>query len=195
MVKLNIYIVKKFLFFVVIGFSTTIFSQGDRFKLDEKSPIFPNQYVVLMVDSLSAKNAYNKTLEWVSNKYNTSDEIIKAQLKYKFIRIEGSGKLYYAIALGIGNFYDTKYNITFTFMEGKVKFEVTKMTAYFPPTDVTPSRWVDVIYQNKDLYRRNGKLRKSKKKHYNVLFKYFNNLSDNLNEYLIAPPENRVKKR
>ncbi len=99
MVKLNIYIVKRFLFFVVIGFSTTIFSQGDRFKLDEESPIFPNQYVVLKVDSLSIKNAYNKTLEWVSITYNTSDEIIKAQLKDKFIRIEGSGKLYSKISI------------------------------------------------------------------------------------------------
>lgn len=186
--------VKRFLFLLIIGFSTTIFSQGDKFKLDEKSPIFPNQYVVLKVDSLSVKNAYNKTLEWIGITYNKTDEVIKAQLKDKYIGIKGSGKLYYVQALGIGNFYDTRYGITFTFKEGKVKFEVTKMSAYFPPTDLTSGRWMDVIYQNKDLYRKNGKLRKSKKKSYDVLFNYFNKLSDNLNKYLITPVEDQVKK-
>lgn len=185
---------RRFLFLLIIVFSTTIFSQGDKFKLDEESPIFPNQYVVLKVDSLSVKNAYNKTLEWIRIEYNMPDEVIKVQLEDRYIRIEGSGKLYFAKAFGIGNFYDTRYSITFAFKEGKVTFEVTKMTAYFPPTDLTHGRWMDVIYQNKDLYRKKGKLRKSKKKRYDVLFDYFNNLSANLNKYLNTPLEIQVRK-
>lgn len=184
---------KRFLFLVIIGFSTTIFPQGDKFKLDKESPIFPNQYVELKIDSLSVKYAYNKTLKWISSTYNMPDEVIKVQLEDKYIRIEDSGKLYFAKAFGIGNFYDTRYSITFAFKKGKVTFEVTKMTAYFPPTDLTHGRWMDVIYQNKDLYRKNGKLKKSKKKRYDVLFNYFNNLSADLNKYLNTPLENQVR--
>jgi len=184
---------KTFFPVVFLFFLTTLFSQQSKFKLDENSPIFPNQYVVLKVDSLSVKKAYDKTLAWIKIMYDTPSEVIKSQSVGKHICIEGTGKLYYAQALGLGNFYDTKYQITFFFKEGKVRFEVTKMIAYFPPTDLLSGRWVVVEYQNKDLYKSNGKLRKTKAKNYNMVLSYFNDLSISLKNYLLTPVENHSK--
>ena len=178
---------------VFLLFSITLFSQQSNFKLDINNPIFPNQFVILNVDTLSVSNIYYKTLEWIRIAYNSPDEVLKAQLDEKYIKIEGSGKLYYAQALGVGNFYKTKYYITISFRKGEVKFEVTKMAAFFPPTDLTSGRWAEVTYQNKDLHKSNGKLRKTKAKKYNITLLYFNNLSKSLKTHLIMPGENQVK--
>jgi hypothetical protein len=176
---------------VFLLFSITLFSQHSNFKLDENSPISPNQYVILNVDTLSVRNAYYKTLKWIRLTYSSSDEVLKAQLDDKYIKIEGSGKLYYAQALGVGNFYKTKYYITISFKKGEVKFEVTKMAAYFPPTDLTSGRWAAVTYQNKDVFKSNGKLRKNKIKNYNVTLRYFNDLSKSLKNYLITTSQDK----
>ena len=64
---------------VFLLFSITLFSQQSNFKLDINNPLFPNQYVILNVDTLSVRNAYNKTLEWIKITYNSPDEVIKAQ--------------------------------------------------------------------------------------------------------------------
>ena len=181
------------LIIVFLLFSITLFSQQSNFKLDVNNPIFPNQYVMLNVDTLTVSNAYNKTLTWIRMTYNSPDEVIKAQLDNKYIKIEGSGKLFYSQSLGVGNFYKTKYYVTISFQKGIVKFEVTKMTAYFPPTDLTSGRWADVIYQNKDVYNSNGKLRKTKAKKYNIALLYFNDLAKSLKAHLLIPHENKVK--
>jgi hypothetical protein len=178
---------------VFLFFTTTLFSQQNKFKLDENSPVFPDQFVVLKVDSLSVKKAFYKTLAWIKNTYDAPSEVIKSQSVGKHINIEGSGKLYYAQAFGLGNFYDTKYQITFSFQEGIVRFEITKMIAYFPPTDLLSGRWAVVEYQNKDLYKGNGKLRKTKAKNYNMVLSYFNDLVISLKNYLLSPEENLSK--
>jgi len=178
---------------VFLSLINLLYSQQSTFKLDENSPIFPNQYVVLKVDSLSINRAYAKTLEWIRDPNNFSEEVIKAHLDGKYIKIEDSGKLYYAQSLGLGIFYTTKYYITFSFKKGMVKFEVTKMSVYFPPTDLTSGKWVDVNYQNKDLYKARGKFRKLKARKYNVALNYFNDLSNSLKNYLVTPAEYQIK--
>src|SRR5210317_1776631 len=109
------------LIIVFLLFSITLFSQQSNFKLDVNNPIFPNQYVMLNVDTLTVSNAYNKTLTWIRMTYNSPDEVIKAQLDNKYIKIEGSGKLFYSQSLGVGNFYKTKYYVTISFQKGIVK--------------------------------------------------------------------------
>lgn len=192
-VTLNDQIMKITLIYnVFLLFAIVSYAQPSEFKLDEKSPVFPNQFVIFKVDSLSAKKAFNKTLAWIKMTNNSYHLVIDDQLADESIQIEGSKKLYYTQAFGMGNFYKTKYNITIFFKSGTVKFEVTDMSAYFPPTDMTSGRWTAVNYQNKDLYKRNGKFRKTRAKNYNVTLSYFNELSKSLKNYLTDPIEDQL---
>ena len=50
----------------------------------------------------------------------------------------------------------------------------------------------DVTYQNNDVHKSNGKLRKTKAKKYNIALLHFYDLSKFLKAHLIIPGENKV---
>lgn len=139
-------------------------------------------YLINKVDSLSQTELFEKSLEWVKKNYKNPNEVIKATILNKMIRIEGLTPKWICIeSLGTTFCSDALYTIEFEFKEGRYKFEV------FSLTFVSQNGNYKVNLSNgKDYYRKNGKLKQFTKDTPQAISDLFNRLNEELNNYILG---------
>ena len=120
--------------------------------------------VITETDTLTAEQLYTKTLDWVNVTYKNPNEVIKASIPNEMIRIDGFQSGFFEMkALGITNYYDVSYTVTFNFKDGKYKFD-------FNVTDRT-SKGHRLTFTEKSFFKKkDGSLRKM----YTLAYSSFN---------------------
>jgi hypothetical protein len=175
--------------------SSVFYAQAKSFELTEENPELNNQYVVFEKDSMSISDGYNIVLDWINITYNTPKEVIKAQLKDEYIRIEGFNSAITSMtSLGLTHFYSGKYSITFEFKENKIKMELTKLQVYTEPTQFSAGSWSDINPSLVSTLKKNGKQRKSISQY---VFGFVDSIDDlrlSLNNYVVNEKKSVVKK-
>ena len=183
---------KKLLLTLLITGLFQVNAQKEKFVINEENPTFPPQFVVIQKDGMSIEEGFNRAIEWINVTYKNPAEVIKSEIKDKYIRIEGyASGLYIADRMGLIPPYDVKYVISFNFKDGKVKFEVDSSTFYIPPSSATSGGWYGLVFNNSALYRKNGKPKYELKKAEKVIA-YFNNLSSSFQNYVNNPVEDKA---
>jgi len=110
--------------------------------------------VTLNVDGLSASEIYKKSLDWVQETYKNPDEVLKANIENKKIRIDG----FSPDALSFKNMvvvsWGVSYSLEISFKDGRCRYDYD--INYFTGSD--GGRTV-ITYV--DFYKKNGDIRKS----------------------------------
>lgn len=177
-------VLKLFIFTITLFFTKSIVAQSENFELTEENSELINQYVVINKDSMSVSDGYNKVLEWINITYNTPDEVIKSQLKDKYIRIEGVDKsITTQNVIGTMFSYMGKYSLTFQFKENKIKMELTRLQVYNEPSQYSAGGWVDASPIYSLNFKKSGKLKKQYSKYQQGYVDSMNYLKLSLNDY------------
>lgn len=143
-------------------------------------------YVVRIVDGKSATELYKKTLDWVAVTYNNPKEVIKAQIKNDYIRIEGSkASLLCTKSLGMANCWNVRYQIEISFKDGKYKFDLIKFEVHTPPSEYSSGAWNEFDFNNTSLYYNSkGEIKSMYKLYPDAIETEFNTLNESLNDFL-----------
>lgn len=110
----------KHLLLIIIFFSTKSFSQS--FSLS------PTGYEpqILKMDSMSAKQLYDKTIKWVNASYRKPSEVLVEDAPGERIRLNAFMKdAYFIKQLGQKLYYDIYYTFLIEFKEGKMRVSFT----------------------------------------------------------------------
>ena len=180
---------KRIFFVLSLSFlSIILFSQDQRFTLSEEKPVFPPQFIVLKMDSLSIEDGYKRTLEWINMNYNTPSEVIKSQIENKYIRIQGISKNGFTfVNMGMTFYKDIRYTIEFKFKENKVRYDVLDYDVWNDGTQYTSAGWSPYPIKYSKLYKKNGKIKKGYAKGVQTIIGCFNDIADGLDLYLRKP--------
>lgn len=84
-------------------------------------------YLVVEIDSLSAKQLYRKSINWVKETYQSPDVVIKMKIeneKMRIVAIKKNAIKYKGIPLKM------KYSIVISFKNGKYKFGLSEVYIY-----------------------------------------------------------------
>jgi len=182
------------------------FGQISSFEFSKQRSAFPNQYVVLELDSLSTEDLYDRTLEWivviapklgsdpVSLADNTNSISIKNKIENLYIKMEGviSANLecYYHSVWPIAGYTDLRYHIEFAFKENKVKFDIINIQYYISQVTIYHQMgWADLNLEHSNMYKKNGKIKQDKLEQTNRMIEYFNGLALSLYNHLETPIE------
>jgi hypothetical protein len=141
-------------------------------------------FIVTSVPNKSQSELFKKALDWVALTYKDPKEVIKAQIDNDYIRIEGvSLGMVVVNALG-RQAHDGRYQIEISFKDGKYKFDVIKMEAYYSPSQYYAGGWSDVDLGNvSGFYNKKGELRGAFK-YYPEIPTYFNQLNQQLKDFV-----------
>lgn len=147
---------------------------------------------VIKVDSLSAKQLYDRTINWVKETFVSPDDVILSKIDNEYIRFRGSASNYLIVkALGISQGIDVRYSITIYFKDGRYKFEPTSFQAYY-----TNVGWSEYLVRSKftEQYfkKRTGEIRKSFRHFPDLIAGKFNDLL--LVHYQYILDQNKAKK-
>lgn len=144
-------------------------------------------YVVVECKDKMANEIYKKTLDWVSKTYNNPKEVIKAQIEYDYIRIEGVSDNLSCINVLGKICHDTKYQIEIHFKDGKYKFDIVEIQAYYAPSQYSAGGWFTEDFTKMDVYfNKKGEIRGRYKFYPETLPVYFNDLNKSLKEYILS---------
>lgn len=144
------------------------------------------EFIVTKVENKSKEELYKKTVEWINTTYKNPTSVIKGQIKNEYIRIEGASNSLICInVLGGKNYKNAKYQIEFSFKDGRYKLEVIEIKAYWESTQYTTGGWQNIELKDmKGYYKKKGKIRSSFK-HYPILIPdYFNALNVSLKNFM-----------
>lgn len=110
--------------------------------------------IVVTAENMSAADIYKKSLEWVQETYKNPDEVLKANIENKKIRIEG----FSPDALSFKNMVVVTWGISYTleisFKDGKCRYDYR--INHFNGED---GGEVKITYAN--FYKKNGDIRKT----------------------------------
>jgi hypothetical protein len=152
-----------------------VFSQNENFTFTKDGL---SEYVVVEIDSISEKELYSKTLNWVKETYIKPEQVIDATIENESIRVTGKSN-FFRIYNAFGDFkdYPVKYTIKISFKKGKYKFEVLSLSVEHDSVNYSdiPSK----------IYKKNGELLKWYKDTPLKIEDFFNQLNTSLKGYII----------
>ena len=130
--------------------SSTLFSQEiPKLKLTPKG-IAP---ITLNVDGLNASEIYKKSLDWVQETYSNPDEVLKANIENKKIRISGFSPYALTFRSVVEINWGVTYLLEISFKDGKCRYDYD--INYFTGSDGGRTA---ITY--KDFYKKNGDVKK-----------------------------------
>jgi|14_taG_2_1085336.scaffolds.fasta_scaffold69413_1 hypothetical protein len=134
-----------------------------------------SNYVVLESKG-TAKENYQKAISWVNTTFKNPDEVLKAQIENKYIRVNGIGTSLTAInSMGMIYTRNIQYTITIYVKDDKIKFELGSLQEYVDGSTAATSGWY--TFTGIPAYRKNGKVKKTIIPYVNKFENYFNNLA------------------
>ncbi|MFV0531950.1 MAG: hypothetical protein ACK5MD_11005 [Flavobacteriales bacterium] len=182
---------KKLLLLLLIITVATLSAQ-QKFTFDKNGL---TDFVVVKTDSgLTQNYLFEKTINWVKERYKNPDAVFKSFIDNEKIRIEGfSEDLICYIHLGLYNCYSATYSITISFKDGRYKFDPVSLYYHIPVSEYYPTGGIVNIYlnsSNSSFYKKNGKIRSSYRSIPGEIEWLFNRLNNNLKEYIETDGDN-----
>jgi hypothetical protein len=145
-------------------------------------------FVVVNVDGKNQQELYKKALDWLQVTYKNPKEVIKAQIKNDYVRIEGFKSNMLCIkSLGILTCFDVRYQIEISFKDGRYKFDVTRIEQYSPPSQYSSGGWSDFPINGdigKAYFKKSGEIRSMFKLYPDAFQSTFNGLNKDLKSFL-----------
>ena len=173
---------KKIVLLLLIGFST--FAQENKFIYTQEKGL--TNFIVTNCEGKSKSELYNKVIDWISVYYNNPKEVIKAEIINDYIRIEGFQKnIILGTLMGMTIAENLKYQIEISVKDNKYKFDVINIEYFTPSSQYIAGGWVPFEFNNTINQYKNGKIRNSVKYLPDSLPKLFNDINDNLYNYII----------
>lgn len=131
----------------------------DKFTYDKNGL---SDYVVIEMEGKTQQEVYDIALKWVKSTFVNEDSSIQSQIDGELIRFKGFKPRAVGFkVLGSKSMFDASYMVDLKFKDGKIKFDplsievITRGNAY-----VSPAR-TEYINSHSNMWKRNGKLRKS----------------------------------
>ena len=156
-------------------------------------------YVVVNIESLSKEDLYVQVKNWIKDTYNTPSAVIKSEIEYKKIRIQGTKKNAISHKILLSNFvYDILYSIEISVRDGKYKFDPIGTQYWQNGSKYTSAGYVDIsIFNSENLSHyyfqkgsKKGRLRETWRSFPNQLETHFNNLNISLFNYINKNKDN-----
>lgn len=85
-----------------------------------------NDYFVIEVPGASQSELYTRTLQYITETYNSPKDVISSQVENETIAVTGSHKIFFG--------FDVLYKIVYKFKDGKVRYDmptIVSMTNFF----------------------------------------------------------------
>jgi hypothetical protein len=136
----------------------------------------------------SSTELYQKAINWVNETYKNPEEVIKGKVEGDYLRLSGYvSTLLRMNVIGTMHYYDVRYTVKLNFRDGRFKYEITNMEQYFPPSQYSAGRWIDIMANNEVGYRtanKKGRAKKDNVANYEAIKSYFQNLGISIKEYM-----------
>lgn len=121
---------KQLLFLIFFGFYVTSYAQqfvvtpGGLKDASNKE----NSFLVINIKGLSAKELYDKSLEYIIKTYQNPDKVIKGKLDGEYLRYDTYvPNLLYIRNAGFKQFFSASFSVVLNFKDGKIKYEITEL--------------------------------------------------------------------
>ncbi len=177
-------------YLLLLFVSINIYSQTE-FKFDKDGF---TDFIVGECEGKSQSELYKKAIEWISINYKNPKEVIKATIENDYIRIEGSEKCLVALNVLGKNCFTSKYQLEFSFKDGKYKLDFIDVTSYIPASQNSVGRWYTENFENINVYFKDSGELRSRYKYYMEIPIYFNKINTDLKNYLNSNNANPSKK-
>ena len=143
---------KNLMLLVAVVLYSTLFSQEiPKLKLTPTG-VAP---FILNLDNLSASEIYKKSLDWVQETYKNPNEVLKANIENKKIRIDGfSPHALTFRSMGVKITWGVFYSLEISFKDGKCRYKYTI-------DRFTADEGTRVLITYADFYKKNGDIRKA----------------------------------
>ncbi len=154
--------------------SSFAFCQEKTFKY-KKDGTF--DFVVTNVENKTTNEIYKKVINWVKDRYNTPDSVLKSEIENESIRFNGITS---NVAEVFGGKYDVEYTIKISIKDNKYKFEV--ITFQLLNCSIKKDPWNPF---NDSFYKGDGTIRKAWKEYPPSLERLFNGMNESIKTYIL----------
>ena len=170
---------KNIILFILTFISGISFSQEKKFIYD-KNGLTP--FVVTDVENKTAKEIYQKSINWIKETYKNPNIVIKSEIEDESVRFEGISNNAGIVYDGFGGkgLYSVKYSIKISVKDYKYKFEVIEFELLNCP--IKKNGWNP---NDKSFFKEDGSPRKPWKDYPKSIETLFDELNDNLKNYII----------
>jgi hypothetical protein len=175
----------KILFYSFLLICNIGFSQETEFKFSNSGI---TDFIIIEVPTKTAPELFKQTKDWINTYYNNPQKSIKACIENQYIRIEGFTRELLCFNTMGKKCYDSNYQIEISFQDGKYKFDLIEVNLL--NTQSNPHM---TLTDMSEYYKKNGEI-KGTYKHFPTTFpKFFNDINQNLFDYLSgnATPKNK----
>ncbi|OYX85133.1 MAG: hypothetical protein B7Y83_05940 [Flavobacteriales bacterium 32-34-25] len=171
---------------LILFVSGVINAQETEFTFDNTKGM--TDFVVTSVEGKTAPEIYKKVLDWIKLTYKNPEKVILSTIENEYIRFEGIDNTFYSVGIMGKNYRDVKYQIEISVKDGKYKFDLISMYAYWQSTSRSSGGWSEVTIFNgnstkesleKSIYNKSGELRGYYKYTPEVVI-YYNKLNKSL---------------
>ena len=136
-------------------------------------------FVVVDCDTLSARDIFWKTVDWINKTYKNPNEVLLTQVEGDYLIFMGVGpNMVHIPGLGEKIYFDIRYRITVYFKNGRYRFEVNSLEIG------NQGNWSDML-SNFFYYKKNGEIRYTYKDYEVSIPKYINKLNQRLRDYIL----------
>lgn len=165
---------KKILIAFILFVSSLTYSQNQKFTLTKDGI---NKYVVVELDTINENVIFQKTINWVKEKFKKPDLVFDSTINNQMVRFTGENNIF-RIYNAFGEFdnYPLEYSIKVSIKKGRYKFEILNL-------DVKHNR-IDYSNIHKVIYKRNGKLISWYRDTPVMIEDFLNNLNQSLSDYI-----------
>ena len=136
---------------IAVMLYSTLFSQEvPKLKLTPEG-VAP---ITLNLDGINATEIYKKSLDWVQETYKNPDEVLKANIENKKIRIDG----FSSDALSFKNMVVVNWGVSYTL---EISFKDNKCRYNYDINYFTGKDGTKTVITYTDFYKKNGDIRKA----------------------------------
>ena len=139
-------------------------------------------YVVITVDSMTAKQLYDNAIKYINVNYKNPDYVIKGKTVNEFLKFDTRG--INICLLGKSFLVDGKYTTQLYFKDGKIKYEIIDLEMYSTDrygSGGSPLRFISSTWF-KGIYNKEGILKEERGK--GMIETYFNSELDVITKFL-----------
>lgn len=121
---------KPLLLIICLGFYFTSFAQ--QFEVTpnglKDASNKENSYLILNFEGKTAKELYDKSLEYIIKTYHNPDAVIKGKLDGEYLRYDTFvPNLLYIRNMGLKQYFSASFSIVLNFKDGKIKYEIIEL--------------------------------------------------------------------
>jgi hypothetical protein len=176
-------------------FGTYIDSLGNnRYSNHDTVFVMSNQgftdYVVIDCDTLSARDIFWKTVDWINKTYNNPNEVLLTQVEGDYLIFRGiAPNMVYLKPMGSKLFYSVRYRVIISFKDGRYKFDVDTLEMCNTNPNINPV-WTELGISKGSIdyyyHTKNGEIQKIFQNYEIAIPEFFNNLNRNLKDYILS---------